>query len=272
MPSPSSNRAILWDAQAEQRFLGRLANASPQESVHLFQEMQEPPLSPHPGLLAQIVRRAPTFLGRVMVGLMLADDLDRECQAELALAQLAPATPDGRTSLDHAMARLCESYDAERGQGLFERMLDAGIPLYEPMEGIGSPSPFMALCAREESLPTLRWLVEHRGARDQVDTLGPNGHTPLSFALVKRCLPAMVFLIEHGADPHRKTRFATPEDMLKSGPDDLEQAYLIQSPMEAAARTQPWAMPELEAALARARHARGGSGPGAGRLRARRRT
>lgn len=253
--NPFTAPVALWTASADQRLLDRLAGATVSHSVDLFLEMQRPPRSPNPSLLTRVIRLSPTFLGRVVEGLTLADRAHGEATMDLALMQLAPDTPEGRVSLTQAMVRLCDHYDAASRHWAFERLLRAGVPLYEPMGSSDNPSPFLALCAAKDSLPTLRGLFDHHGAHEHLEEALPNGHTPLSYAVTHGFMPVVCFLVMRGADPTRQTVFDSPDDRLSG------QEAQLQSPMEFVAERRSKDLPLLEEALAMARHEHGQAAP-----------
>jgi len=101
------------------------------------------------------------------------------------------------------------------------QLLDLGAdPNFEALDGF--PSLIDALDAPRPDRVEVMALLLHYGAR--TDQRGFNDWTPLHYAVVRRNLAAVKLLMEHGADPHARTRIddcTTPlEDAVAAGFDE----------------------------------------------------
>jgi ankyrin repeat protein len=98
------------------------------------------------------------------------------------------------------------------------RLLELGAdPNYEAPDGF--PSLIAAIDSRRDDRCELMALLLRHGAR--TDQRGINDWTPLHHAVARRDLPALLVLLDHGADPQARTRIddlSTPlEDALAAG-------------------------------------------------------
>ena len=98
------------------------------------------------------------------------------------------------------------------------QLLDLGAdPNYQALDGF--PSLFAAIDSPRADACDVLGLLLRYGAR--TDQRGINDWTPLHHAVARRNLPAVRKLLDHGADPHARTRIddcsTALEDALSTG-------------------------------------------------------